>query len=81
MAQANETITAKLVASLSKRVTMRLFSFSQPSMRSMMLCCRYFGPIKQARKSRLGFALHAAQWNGWLQAITVAVLAQYFSVA
>ncbi|KPZ01516.1 hypothetical protein ALO43_200203 [Pseudomonas tremae] len=31
MAQANETITAKLVASLSKRVTMRLFSFSQPA--------------------------------------------------
>jgi len=37
MAQANEAIAAKLVASLSKRVTMRRFSFSQPNMRSMMV--------------------------------------------
>jgi len=43
MAQASESIAAKLVASLSKRVTIRRFSFSHPNMRSMMLRCRYLG--------------------------------------
>jgi hypothetical protein len=42
MPQANETIAAKLFANLSKRITMRQFSFSHPNMRSMMLLCRYF---------------------------------------
>jgi len=54
MAQANEAIAAKLVASLSKRVTMRRFSFSQPNMRSMMLRCRYLGRSNSRGNPGLG---------------------------
>jgi len=55
MAQANETIAAKLFASLSKRVTMRRFSFSQPNIRSMMFRCRYFGRSNSLGKPGFGF--------------------------
>lgn len=54
MAQANETIAVKLVASLSKRVTMGQFSFSHPNMRSMILRCRYLGRSNRQGKPGLG---------------------------
>jgi hypothetical protein len=62
MAQANETIAAKIFASLSKRVTIQRVSFSHPNMRSMMLRCRYLGRSNSLGNPGLG--LHFMLHNG-----------------
>lgn len=52
--QASVTMAEKLLASLSWRVPILRFSFSQPNMRSLILRWRYFGRSKSRGKPGRG---------------------------
>lgn len=77
--QANVTMAAKLLASLSYRVpSLRL---SQPTEHPLDdVALPVFGAVEQAWQSRLGLALHVSQWDHRLHSVTVAVLAQVLGI-